>query len=237
MSPPPAPLFTVASFWVHRPEDYPDAPDYLPMLRLLERSCRRLGLAHIVLTDRPTAAFLYNEGITAFARDLPRNLMQALTESQARWLEHPHPGPLDTLFVGADCLVLRDPRGHLPVADLSLILRPGHKRHRINNGFMLVPAASRATVAPLFRAIADGTGPAMCDDMVAVEAALAPVPDDYVLTERAGLTVNFLPIEIWNGGPKTADDPASGSFVLHFRGRARKAIMLEWAARHLPGSH
>lgn len=227
----PAPLFAVCSFFVHRPADYPDAPDYLRMLCLLEQSCRAFGLAHIVLTDHDTAPLVGDAGITYFRTDLPRNLMQALTESQARWLEYPHRGPLDTLFVGADCLIRRDPRGHIPAGDLAIILRPDHKRHRINNGFMFVPADSRSRVAPLFRSIADNCGPAMCDDMVSVERALSPMPLDFGTYPRAGLTVNFLPMETWNGGPKSADDEATGSFVLHFRGQVRKRVMLDWAAR------
>ncbi len=223
----------VCSFWVHRPADFPDAVDYLPLLKTLDRSCRRLGFYHVVLTDNATAPQIAGAGMLAFPTDLPRNLAKALTESQARWLN----GPLghDTLFVGADCLVRRDFRPHLPFADLSIILRPGHKRHRINNGFMYVPAPSREKVAPLFRSIADSTGDSFnsCHDMVAVERALAPMPDDYCLTERAGLTVNFLPMGIWNAGPKTAEDPAEQAHVLHFRGKSRKTVMLEWAARHM----
>ncbi len=228
-------MLTVCSFWVHRPDDYPDAPDYVPLLKALDRSCERFGLNHVVLTDFRTMDRVLDE-VDAVASPfrLPRNLMRALTEAQAQCLEHPLSGQGDTLFVGADCLIRRDFCGHLPPADLSIILRPGHKRHRINNGFMHVPATSRAKVAVLFRQIADSTGETMCDDMVAVERALAPMPLDYGLQERAGLTVNFLPMGIWNAGPKRADDPAEAAFVLHFRGKARKVIMLDWAARWMP---
>lgn len=226
------PPITVASFFVSRPEDYPDAVDYLPLLSSLDRSCRLFHMKHIVLTDFETAPQLNRAGLANFAMDLPRNLMRALTEAQARCVETIEES--DILLTGADCLVRRDFRDHLPVADLSIILRPGHKRHRINNGLMFIPAASVAKVSPLFRRIADSTGPEMCDDMVAVERALSPMPDDYCLTERAGLTVNFLPMDIWNGGPKFVDDEAAESFVLHFRGRHRKSIMVDWAKRWLP---
>lgn len=229
-------MIVVASFWVHRPVDFPGAPDYLLLLRLLEQSCRAHGLAHIVLTDGATAPKLQRAGITYFRTELPRNLMRATTEAQARWLEHPHRGEIDTLFVGADCLIRRDPRWHIPPGDLSIILRPGHKRHRINNGFMFIPSASRAKVAVLFRRIADSCGSVMCDDMVAVERALAPMPTDYGPQKRAGLDVNFLPMNIWNAGPKSADDPADDSFVLHFRGTDRKLVMPQWAARWMPAA-
>lgn len=228
-----APL-TVCSFYVDRRVDYPDAVDYIPLLKALDRSCERIGVSHIVLTDFQTVPHLLDAELRSYsASALPQNLMRALTQAQALWLEIAPP-ELDILLTGADCLVLRDFRDHLPVSDLSIILRPGHKLHRVNNGFMFVPAASREKVAPLFRQIADSTGPSMCDDMIAVERALAPMPDDYCLTERAGLTVNFLPMDVWNGGPKRVDDAAERSHVLHFRGRHRKTIMLDWAARWLP---
>lgn len=222
----------VCSFFVERIADYPDAVDYIPLLKALDRSCRRLGFDHVVLTDNKTAPQIAGAGMLAFPTDLPRNLAMALTEAQARWLD---PLGYDTLFVGADCLIRRDFREHLPVADLSIILRPGHKRHRINNGFMFVPAASVASVAPLFRRIANDTGNSFnkCNDMEAVERALSPMPTDYCLTERAGLTVNFLPMEIWNAGPRKVDDAAEQAHVLHFRGKVRKAVMIDWAKRWL----
>lgn len=221
----------VASFYVDRRTDYPDAVDYIPLLEALHRSCGRIGARHVVLTDYATAPEIEAAGIGAWRMDLPRNLMRALTLSQALWLEAGNYG--DTLFVGADCLVRRDFRDAMWGADLSIILRPGHKKHRINNGFMFIPGGSVAKVAPLFRRIADSTGEVMCDDMVAVERALSPMPDDYGLIERAGLTVNFLPMGIWNAGPRTVDDPATAAHVLHFRGRERKGVMLDWAKRWL----
>lgn len=232
-------MLAVASFYVDRRAEYPDAVEYVPLLKILERSCVRLGFDHIVLTDYETQNEIRSAGLLPFAPeckrdDLPRNLMRALTEAQAQWLEQtPWPGH-DTLFVGADCVIRRDFRDALPLADLSIILRPGHKRHRINNGFMYVPAASLTKVAALFRKIADDCGSVMCDDMVAIERALSPMPDVCCLTERAGLTVNFLPMGIWNGGPKTADDNGMASHVLHFRGKERKKVMLDWAERWMP---
>lgn len=220
---------TVCSFYVDRRRDYPDAVDYMPLLRALDRSCRRFGIEHLVLTDHAAQEAVGDAMLKTVATDLPRALSRATTEAQARYLESEPAG--DTVFVGADCLVCRDFRPHLAPADLSIVLRPG--KHRINNGFMFVPAASRGRVAPLFRRIADSTGEAMCDDMVAVEKALAPMPAGYGLQERHGLAVNFLPMGVWNAGPKTADDPAAEAHVLHFRGLARKAVMLDWARRWL----
>lgn len=226
----------VASFWVHRPDDYPDAADYLRLLALLEASCRRLDLAHIVLTDNETAPLLRDAGITYFRTDLPRNLMMAFTEAQARWLEFDHRGPIDTLFVGADCLIRREFRHDVPAADLCIAFRPEGKRHRLQNGFMFVPAASRTKVAPLFRRVADTCGGEMCDDLVSIERALSPMPTEYGLQERAGLAVHFLPMSPWNDAPDGLEDSIEDAFVLHFRGRRRKELMVEWALRWMPGA-
>lgn len=226
-------MLAVCSFWVHRPFDYPDAVDYVPLLRILERSCRRIGVDHLVLTDFATAPRVRAAGMTPLPMDLPNNLTQASTEAQAQWLEQDGDGPMDTLFVGADCIIRKDPRGQIPAGDLTIAFRPDSKRHRLQNGFMFVPAASRAKVAPLFRSIADSCGEAMCDDLVALERALAPMPETYGAQERAGLTVNFVPMMPWQGAPDAAEDPIEDAFVLHFRGRRRKALMLEWAVRHM----
>jgi hypothetical protein len=234
-------MLTVCSFYVDRRENYPDAVDYIPLLKALDRSCKRLDIHHVVLSDRATSTPLQEPGRHCYF-DLPRDLTRATTEAQAQWLEyhtmlsttgHVRTQCPDTLFVGADCLIVKEFRHALPEADLSIIFRPNDKLHRINNGFMYVPKASCAKVAKLFRKIADDTKPVMCDDMAAIERALAPMPNDYGIHERAGLRVNFLPIDVWNAGPKSIDDYNDKTFVAHFRGNARKKVMVDWAARWL----
>ena len=101
---------TVASFWVLRPEEHPEAEarNYPGMLQVLQRSCALLGLRHLVLTDPETAMSpLWPAGIQHWATPLPVPLMQACTEAQARYLET-RPAS-DTLFVGADCIFIGDP--------------------------------------------------------------------------------------------------------------------------------
>lgn len=225
----PRPILAVCSFWVHRPDDFPQAANYLALLRILEASCRRLGVAHVVLTDRATCRDINAEGMTYFARDLPRNLMEACTEAQALWLEHRHAGPLHTLFTGADAVLLKDPRPHLPEADLCLTLRPGHPRYPINTGFQFVSNGSRERVASLYRRIAERCGPKWCDDQRAIQDELTPMPMEYGTVERHGLKVAFLPMKPFNVVPKSPRDPSPDSVLLHFRGKDRKQLMLDWA--------
>ena len=224
----------VASFYVHRPEDHPDAADYPRMLRLLDASCRRFGLSHVVLTDHATVPML--TGLYCFATDLPRNVLQATTESHARWMESNCFRGMDTVFVGADSLVLKDFRPFLKPADLSIIYFV-HKRLWILNGFIHVPASSREKATPLFREVADDTQPLemrTCDDMMAWERALEPrpAPPHFGLAQRRGLTVNFLEEKIWNLRLLSLDHPVGGAVMLHFRGPPQKAMMFDWAARH-----
>ncbi len=233
-------MIVVASFWLRLPDEFPNAPDYLSMLKILDGSCARAGMAHVVLTDHATGPEIAAAGIKAFASDLPQSLMLATTRAHATWLERGF-RDVDTMFVGADCLIRRDFRHQLPKGDLAIAYMKGHKRWRINNGFVYVPAASRAKVAPLFRAIADDTSEEMFDDMLAFERALEPMPPQYGVCERQGLAVNFLPLPKWNrymAETKTTPDPLSDSAemanVLHFMGghAEGKKLYFDWARAH-----
>jgi hypothetical protein len=233
----------VCSFWVHRPDEFPvpPNPDYLSMLKVLQDSCTRSGFGHIVLTDHATQPKITGTGIVSYAYDLPRNLMRAATEAHAQWLADPQLRFVNTLFVGADCLIRRDFRAELPAGDIAIAFMRDHKRWKINNGFVYVPAASRAKVAPLFRSIANDTSEEMFDDMLAVERALSPMPTDYGVHERHGLKVNFLPLLKWNRymavckqTPNPLADAATDAAVLHFMGGHDngKRLYFQWAKAH-----
>lgn len=226
----------VCSFYVERKQDFPDAADYIGMLKILDRSCRAAGMRHVVLTDMASSRML-PEDMERFESDLPRNLLQATTTAQAEWLRSPRSEGIDTVFVGADCLVLHDFRPFLRPADLSICTFP-HRKLWIMNGFIQVPAASREKLIPLFDRVAHGTRafPATtCDDMASWERVLRPRPKDlWGKEERHGLTVRFLPEPIWNERPLSADEPYAEAHVLHFRGAPQKPMFFEWVARHRP---
>jgi hypothetical protein len=223
----PKPVLTVCSFWVHRPEEHPQAADYAAMLKILEASCRTLGIYHVVLTDFATAPMV-PEGIRAIARHLPGPLMRACTEAQAAYLEAPADG--DTALVGADCIMRKRPRMEfVPPADVYVTYRHAAANYPINTGFQYIPAASRSKAAPLYRRIADRCGVKWCDDQRAVRAELEPMPAGAGIYERAGLRVGFLPMRPYNVTPKSADDPARGAYMVHFRGKGRKGLFFDWA--------
>lgn len=227
----------VCSFYVLRPNENPRNHDYLPMLRLLQKSCDALGLRHVVLTDVETAATQL-QGFECFDAHLPPSLMQSCTEIQAQWIERGDWQDGDTLTVGADCLVLRDPNKVFPsvgIADLCVTLRPQQiaPKYPINTGAIMLRALARADLAAMFRNIADTTGTRWCDDQRAIERALSPLPPRHCVTGRQGLRVAFLPLPIHNHTPAGPHDPARRACVLHFRGKSRK-FMPEWAAKNRP---
>ena len=209
------------------------------MLRVLQKSCDQHQLDHVVLTDHETL----NRQFEAFGEmryfagsGVPEPLMQAMTELHARWLEKTPVGPAaHTLFVGADAIMRRNPRGLMPAeADLCVTLRPGHPRYPINNGFMFVRSEARERVAQVFRAVADRCGPKWGDDQRTIANVLGPMPARHTQgVARAGVRVAFLPMVPFNTVPRSFEDPAPGAVVLHFRGKARKTLMLDWAKRHL----
>lgn len=228
----------VASFWVHRPVEHPGAADYPAMLRILDRSCQRLGMRHLVLTDEATrASSLWPEGLGAFVSPLPSPLMQACTRAQANYLavSPPH----DVLFVGADCIFVGDPSKACPSgASLCLTYRSPDANYPINNGFMLVKASGMDKSAALYKRIADRCGTRWCDDQRSIRAELEPMPPECGVYPRAGMLVSFLPMKRFNRLPRNLEDDSKGAVMLHFRGKqhstgqTRKDFLFAWAARH-----
>lgn len=231
----------VCSFYVLRPNENPRNTDYLPMLRLLQKSCDALDLRHVVLTDVETAATQLREFET-FESHLPASLMKSCTEIQARWIEAGDWRDADTIMVGADCLILKHPdrvfppaSGHLARAgaDLCVTYRTADSRYPINTGAIMLRAGARARLAAIFRGIADATGEKWCDDQRAIEEALSPMPARHGIETRQAVRVAFAPMTSRNQAPRSPDDPARGACVLHFRGKGRK-YMPEWVAKHRP---
>lgn len=226
----------IVSFWVPRRAEHPVTPDYIAMLGAVQRSCDRLGLRHVVLTDPDGREELAarDARMETFVRVLPLPLMQACTRSQALWMRQGDWKDGDTLFVGADGLVLRDPRKVFPAdVDLAVTLRPGHPRYPINNGAMWCPLKSRPLTACLYDRVAERCGKKWGDDQRALAAMLEPMPATHGTVKRYGMRVAFLPMAVFNDTPRSVDDRRKEACVLHFRGKARKALMLPWAEKWL----
>lgn len=233
----------VASFWVLRPEEHPEAEarNYPGMLRILQASCERFGMRHVVLTDVETRRSpQWPEEIEAFAcHDVPAPLMRACTELQARWLETQlhyeriGGGAKDTLFVGADCIFVGDPlKFYPPMPGLCVTYRDRKSKDPINTGAQMIRRHSIKGAAALYRRIADRCGTVWCDDQRAIQAELEPMPLWRGIFDRAGIKVAFLPMARFNVQPTSVADPCLGTCMLHFRGKARKQFFFDWAAKH-----
>ncbi len=203
------------------------------MLQILQRSCDRLGLRHVVLTDCATAQSpLWPAGVEPWeADDVPAPLMRACTEVQAQYLDNDPEA--DVLFVGADAILLDDPERHFPAEpDLCVTARPPSVRlDAINNGCMLIRQRAAKPAAELYRRVANRCGTEWRDDQRALVAELSPVPLVPGTHERAGMSVAFLPMKRFNQIPLWSADPCKGAMLLHFRGKRGKTLMFEWAKK------
>lgn len=222
----------VVSLWVHRPEEFPAAADYPAMLKILERSCRRLGLQHFCLTDRKTRESpLWPVGVTPWAGiHVPEPLMNACTELQALWMNSVHAAHHDTLFVGADCIMKRKPV-YPETVDMAVTYRMAEVKYPINTGAVFVRSRAQRPAAKFFRRVAARCGPVWCDDQRAVRAELEPMPRKHGEYWRADMRVGFMPMVPYNVLPRNEHDAGGNAYMVHFRGRKRKTLLFNWAQR------
>ncbi len=204
----------VASIFAPREDRF--GCDYDALLRLLDASCRRLGLRHVVISDAP------RPGLETARFDLPANLMQLLLDGQRQFLASLP--PLEpVLFVGADCLVTSRTATRFPsglLADIAITTSPTFSDCEMNTG--AIWCADGPTCAPVWQAALARNPVEWGDDQRALYAAI----------QESGLKVERLRCEDHNWAPDDAADPAGMPTVVHFRGR-RKRFMADWAARHL----
>lgn len=214
----------VASFFAPRPE-HPRWRDYLPSLWLLQASCDRAGLRHVILGDAPVDGFEVLQ-----VPGLPRDLMGACLAAQRHGI-----GALDDdlLLVGADCVVVQDAEKPIAAgADLTVTLGDFWDC-RMNTGTIWIRRGAREAVAALWARAIDGMGTAWGDDQLALAAQVAPLPMTVpTIAERSGLTIQYLDVDPWNLAPDRPDHDCSHAKVLHFRGN-RKLWAATWCQRFL----
>lgn len=200
-------LVIVASFYAPREEKW--GADYIGLLRLLDASCVRLGIDHMCISDRELP------GVSTLVCDLPDNLMQALLDGQRQcleWTTEP------VLFVGADCLLVHDPRVVMG-GDMAITVGP-FADCEMNTGAIWCHNP-QACVA-VWQAALDIGPTEWGEDQVAL----------YEAVKASGLDVRRLACEQYNWAPDSARDDAGMPMVAHFRGN-RKRFMAAWAAQHL----
>lgn len=198
----------VASIFAHRYKRWAGC-DYHATLRVLNASCRRLGLRHVVISDCEVP------GIETAVFDLPENLMQLLVDGQRQLLE-----TVDepVLLVGADCIVTRDP-APIFAGDLVVTLGP-FADCEMNTGAIF--CANPRRCAPVWKAALDAGPKAWGDDQRALYAAI----------QASDLDWRSVRCEAHNWAPEHPEDRAGMPTVVHFRGN-RKAWMADWGRRYL----
>lgn len=208
----------VASFYAPR---LPTPTNYLECLSVLQASCDRLGLRHVVISDRKLPGF------DCAMYDLADNLMMACIQGQ-RWFLEDTPGPV--LLTGADCIITRDPRPVLDGCDVAVTVHP-FSDCCLNTGLVAVADSKRA--AKLWRKAETSNPVEWGDDQHALKRALDPVTPHPGEGMRHGLRVKFLPCTQYNWSPEAADDDAGMPLIAHFRGERRKGWMRPWYKRFL----
>lgn len=200
----------VASIFAPRLKEDRWGCDYDRLLMLLESSCRKFGLRHVVISDSPRPQPLVTKEY-----ELPEKLMQLLLDGQRQLLAE---SDEEVLLVGADCLVGQDPR-NLFLSDITITVDASFSDCYMNTGAIWCRNGKQC--APVW------------------EAALAKKPvqwgQDQVALYTAILESDLEVVEIscneHNRAPDYRLDPRI-STVVHFRGR-RKSFMEEWAKNYL----
>lgn len=201
----------VASIFAPRFEKW-SGVDYDDLLMLLDASCRRLGLLHVVISDAPRPAPLETARF-----DLPENLMRLLLDGQRQFLAAT-PGPV--LLVGADCLLTANPPVLIGGMDMAVTTSPTFGDCLMNTG--AIWCADGPTCAPVWQAALASSPQKWGEDQITLYAAV----------KESGLRVREVRAEDYNWAPANVDDDAGMPAIVHFRGR-RKAFMADWARRHL----
>lgn len=196
----------IASFFAPRHDQW--GADYLALLRLLDKSCQRFGLDHLCISDRDLKV------VDTLVCKLPDNLMIAIIDGQKQcleWTQEP------VLFVGADCLIAKDPRA-INGGDLTITTSDTFGDCRMNTGAIWCHNPARCV--PIWRAAVDAQPEQWGDDQIAL----------YEAVKASGASFQEVPAETENWAPDDVSDNAGMPTVVHFRG-TRKAWMAEWARR------
>lgn len=200
-------MLTVGSFYAHREDN---GTNYIKCLRLLDESCKRLEIPHVVITDHDLPSDL-----TAFRTALPDNLMQALLTGYAR-LREATEGRL--FLTGADCILTRNPFDYGDKCDAAFSFGP-YKDCILNTGAQWLNTPLSAT---LYGEALERMPLEWGDDQRALWQAV----------QHTNLHIRPLDAFEHNRPPISADDTLAPATVVHFRGE-RKSWMRPWWAKYL----
>lgn len=203
----------VASFYAPRFEKW-DGCDYDQLLLLLDKSCKKLGLEHVVISDE-----IRPEPLKTIKFDLPENLMQAIISGQGKFLDRT---PGEILLVGADCLLTK--RFYVKgMSNIDLVITTDDEFSdcRMNTG--MIWCQDGPTCAPIWHEALRARPDKWGDDQTCLYSAI----------KNSNLIIAEVECNKYNKAPESISDNANLATVIHFRGGNRKKFMHKWAERHL----
>jgi hypothetical protein len=196
----------VGSFYARR---YDNGFDYIDCLRMLDESCKRLGLRHVVITDHDLPSDL-----DALHTALPDNLMQAMLTGYARLREW----AVGRVFLtGADCILTRNPFDYGDCCDAAYTFGP-YKDCVLNTGAQWLNSLRSSE---LYRQALESRPGEWGEDQKALWQAV----------QNTDLHIRPLDAFDHNRPPISADDTIAPATVVHFRGE-RKSWMRPWWAKY-----
>lgn len=221
---------TIASYYSPRPDEYgARATSYDEAIAILEASCARLGLKHVLITESGNADLVpecvtrdrvYEIGGT---QDL--KLMQAIIAGQLAYIKGVGTGD-GTIFVGVDCMFLRDPAPVFDNGDWDVSVTVGpYSPGGLNNGAVFLPKGKQDQAAAFYALALANCPEEWPGDQTAILRVCSPLRRPGAVEDRHGVKVRYLSMDDWNLPPASLDDPGiPRATMLHFKG-ARKEFM------------
>lgn len=200
----------VVSFFAPRFEKY-QSVDYDELLLLLDKSCKKLDLKHLVISDS-----LRPKPLETFLTKLPENLMQAFLYGQLKVLDE-YEKPI--LFTGADCLLTKHP-------------------YECFKGSLTITTSDKFTDCKMNAGAIFCNRPILCRKIWKETLELNPKEwgEDqiflYKTIQKSNEDIRELRCEDHNWAPRDLEDNAGFPTIVHFRGK-RKSFMKEWANKYL----
>lgn len=229
----------VASYLSPRPEEHGDrAHSYGEALQLLDASCAIANCRHVVITEEgsvdaiPASIDRDRVFVVEGTRNLP--LMKAIIAGQMAFVSESGVADEGTILVGADCLVMRDPRPVFANADWDVAVTVGvYSPGGLNNGAVYLAPGADAKALVYYQLAHMNCPPEWGGDQHAVRMVCMPLEKPPITVNRHGMRVRFLDMDGYNCPPACAEDHgASKAYVAHFKGE-RKRFMADFSARFL----
>lgn len=223
-------LPTIVSYYSPRPDEYgARAHSYDEAIACLEASCARLGLRHVLLTEKGNEDHVPHvdpERIFSLDGTQSLKLMQATVAGQMAYLRHVGTDPGGVIMTGVDCLFLRDPSPIFDGGDWDVSVTIGpYSPGGLNNGLVALPPGKSAQAANFYELALHNCPEEWPGDQESIRRIVHPLAPVGSIVDRHGFKVRFLDMEIYNLPPACLDDPAiPEAYMLHFKG-ARKEFM------------